>query len=53
MICGSWYWGILVKVAWLMQCSTRSANTLLYANHELKIIPTTGSAFLHIVGLVF
>ena len=40
MIRGNWYWGILIKVAWLMQCSTRSANTL-YANHELKIIPTT------------
>ncbi len=28
MIGGNWYWGVLVNVAGLMQCSTRSANTL-------------------------
>ncbi len=28
MIDGNWYWAVLVNVAGLMQCSTRSANTL-------------------------
>ncbi len=28
MIGGNWYWGVLENVAGLMQCSTRSANTL-------------------------
>ncbi len=33
MIGEDWYWGVLVNVAGLMQCSTRSANTLyMYLN---------------------
>jgi hypothetical protein len=33
MIGGNWYWGVLENVAGLMQCSTRSANTLYGVAH--------------------